>query len=169
MSTTTSLLVSSGLAWDRSLRILRTNSAIGFSRPQFYGYGRRTASLEGNRCGVPLGRARGLGSCSWANHVSGPVRAFPVGMIAAILDCQVHGLLSSESAKHPFMIELAGQRTVPRGFAKILWQTGTDCRPYREIAPRLRILRETTRQLALDAMPCGCEATVSPRACLENR
>jgi len=47
--------------------------------------------------------------------------------------------------------ELAGQLAVPRGFAKILWHTRTGCRPYREIAPRLRILRETIRQLVPDA------------------
>ena len=61
--------------------------------------------------------------------------------------------------------ELAGQLAVPRGFAKILWHSRTDCRPFREIAPRLRILRETIRQLVPDATPFGCEATVSQRVC----
>ncbi len=61
--------------------------------------------------------------------------------------------------------ELAGQLAVPHGFAKILWPTRTDCRPYGEIAPRLRILRETIRQLVPDATQFGCEATVSQRVC----
>ena len=47
--------------------------------------------------------------------------------------------------------ELAGQLAVPRGFAKILWYTRTDCRPYCEISPRLGILRETIRQVVPDA------------------
>ena len=47
--------------------------------------------------------------------------------------------------------ELARQLAVPRGFARILWYTRTDCRPVREIAPRLRILRETIRQVVPDA------------------
>ncbi len=43
--------------------------------------------------------------------------------------------------------ELGSQLAVPRGFAKILWFTRTDCRPYREIAPLVQILRETIRQV----------------------
>jgi hypothetical protein len=52
----------------------------------------------------------------------------------------------SEYGEARVLNELAGQLAMPRGFAKILWYTRTDCRPDGEIGPRLRILRETIRQ-----------------------
>jgi hypothetical protein len=61
--------------------------------------------------------------------------------------------------------ELAGQLAIPRGFAKILWYTRTDCRPDWEIAPRLRILHETICQLISGA---GDDTTRSERVCGET-
>jgi hypothetical protein len=57
--------------------------------------------------------------------------------------------------------ELARQLAVPRGFAKILWYTRTGCRPDREIAPRLQILRETISQVVSGARELGGDVTRS--------
>jgi hypothetical protein len=44
--------------------------------------------------------------------------------------------------------ELSRQLTVPRGFARILWYTRTNCSSIRKTEPRLRCLRETIQQVA---------------------
>jgi hypothetical protein len=44
--------------------------------------------------------------------------------------------------------ELSRQLTVPRGFARILWYTRTNCSSIRKTEPRLRCLRETFQQVA---------------------
>jgi hypothetical protein len=56
----------------------------------------------------------------------------------------------SEYGEAHVLNELSGQLAVPRSFAKILWYTRTDCRPDNEIVPRLKILRETIRQMISD-------------------
>jgi hypothetical protein len=63
----------------------------------------------------------------------------------------------SEYGEARVLNELAGQLAMPRGFAKILWYTRTDCRPDGEIAPRLRILRETIRQVVSGVQGPGGE------------
>jgi tRNA A-37 threonylcarbamoyl transferase component Bud32 len=69
----------------------------------------------------------------------------------------------SEYGEAPVLNELAEQLAVPRGFGKILWYTRSDCRPDREIAPRLRILRETIRQVVSGAIALGGDTTRSQR------
>lgn len=64
----------------------------------------------------------------------------------------------SEYAQADVLHELAGQMAIPQGFAKILWHTRTDCRPDREIAPRIRALQETIDQL-LKETPTWCGDT----------
>ena len=53
-----------------------------------------------------------------------------------------------EYADSSVLHELSRQLFVPRGFAKILWYTRTNCCPIQRLEPRLQSLQEIVRQVA---------------------